>query len=93
MSHFAYSIQVFVGKLAAKNPERFVYAALLVGMCLGIATHAWLGGLLGSAVGHPTAGVWTGLSFYGYTFAINVERLKGNTEERIALLKQIASQL
>lgn len=92
MSHFAYNFMLLVTKVAKKSPENFVYAFTFLGMGIGIAAHAWLGGVLGSAVGHHTAGVWTGLGFYSYTFANNMEQLKANAEQRIATLKEMASR-
>ena len=92
MSHFAYNITLLCNNLAKKNPENFVYAFLFLGIGVGIAVHAWIGGLLGSAVGHPTAGVWTGLGVYSYTFASNVEQLKANAESRIATIKEMAKR-
>ena len=90
MSHFAYNLMLLATKVAKRNPESFVYAFTFLGMGLGITVHAWLGGLLGSAFGHQTAGVYSGLGFYAYTFANNVEQLKANAEQRIAIIKEMA---
>ena len=67
-------------------------ASMLVGMTIGIALQGYLGYLIGSALGHPTTGLYCGFALYCTFFAYNLEALQSNLQARAEIIESMINR-
>ena len=77
------------GRLAAANPQRWIYGWAAAGTILAVAIYGALGWGIGALVGHAQAGAYAGWCWNGYWFATQVDELKCRADQQVELLEQL----
>ena len=93
MNNIKHSALEFVGEVATAYPRTWIYSFFAAGMVFAVALYGAFGYWVGGFFGHPQAGMYLSLTWYGYWFATNVEELKLFADIQVAKLETLAALL
>ena len=89
MVHFLHSLKCSFGRFAVTHPLTYLWCCAAFGCVIGFALCGVLGLSVGSAIGHPTAGLYSGYALQFAYCAINADALTYSVNQKADYLRSL----